>query len=107
MKRDIKQQVEKARELQLARKKKVYSEDMRMRNFTAHLEEMSAIRKQIIDEVDKLDLSIEENNDTKTQLMVEVDKLTTDIIMCINILQARQKELNEEHELITNIRPKI
>ena len=85
MKRDIKQQVEKAKELQLAKKERVYSNDYQMTNFTGHLEELAEIRNQLIE---------------------EVDKLTIDIEKCIDLIQARQKELNAEHELIDNIRPK-
>lgn len=107
MKRDISKQVEQARAMQLKRKEQVYSNDYQMRNFTAHLEEMSAIRMQIIAQVDLLDSDIEEEREIESQLMAEVDRLTADIKQCINILQARQKELNEEHELITNIRPKL
>lgn len=84
MKRDIKKQVEKARELQLAKKERIYSEDYQMRNFTEHLEELAGVRNQLIE---------------------EVEKLTIDIKQCIDIIQARQKELNKEHELIDNIRP--
>jgi hypothetical protein len=84
MKRDIKKQVEKARELQLAKKERIYSNDYQMRNFTGHLEELAGVRNQLIE---------------------EVEKLTIDIKQCVDIIQARQKELNKEHELIDNIRP--